>query len=130
MIIITGSAAIRPEHRSEALVLGVEHSARSRAEPGCIAHNCHVDAEDPNRIVFVEEWADTAAVKGTSLCQNRERLCGDWERWRWANPIFSCSRQLNCPHVWANLRVNACHALQLRLLTITTHWCIPNPWRR
>ena len=63
MIIITGSATIRPEHRSEALVLGVEHSARSRAEPGCIAHNCHVDAEDPNRIVFVEEWADTAAVK-------------------------------------------------------------------
>ena len=63
MIIITGSATVRPEHRSEALVLGVEHSARSRAEPGCIAHNCHVDAEDPNRIVFVEQWADTAAVK-------------------------------------------------------------------
>ena len=63
MIIITGSATVRPEHRSEALVLGVEHSARSRAEPGCIAHNCHVDAEDPNRIVFVEEWADMAAVK-------------------------------------------------------------------
>ena len=43
--------------------MGVEHSARSRAEPGCIAHNCHVDAEDPNRIVFVEQWADMAAVK-------------------------------------------------------------------
>ena len=28
-----------------------------------MAHNCHVDAEDPNRIVFVEEWADMAAVK-------------------------------------------------------------------
>ncbi len=63
MIIITGSAIIRPEHRSEAIALGVEHSARSRAEPGCIAHNCHVDAEDANRIVFVEEWADMAAVK-------------------------------------------------------------------
>ena len=63
MIIITGSAIIRPEHRTKALALGVEHSARSRAEPGCIAHNCHIDAEDPNRIVFVEEWADMAAVK-------------------------------------------------------------------
>ena len=63
MIIITGSAAIRPEHFAQAVALGVEHSARSRSEPGCLAHNCHVDAEDPNRIVFVEEWADMAAVK-------------------------------------------------------------------
>ena len=63
MIIITGSVTIRPEHFNAALKLGVEHSARSRAEPGCIAHNCHVDAEDPARIVFVEEWADMGAVK-------------------------------------------------------------------
>ena len=63
MIIITGSAEIRPEHFDAALKLGVEHSARSRAEPGCIAHNCHVDAENPLRIVFVEEWSDMAAVK-------------------------------------------------------------------
>ena len=63
MIIITGSAIIRPEHLTDALALGVEHSARSRSEPGCIAHNCHVDAEDPARIVFVELWADMAAVK-------------------------------------------------------------------
>ncbi len=62
MIIITGSATIRPEHFNAALKLGVEHSTRSRAEPGCIAHNCHIDAEDPRRIVFVEEWADMAAV--------------------------------------------------------------------
>ncbi|WP_088308411.1 putative quinol monooxygenase [Novosphingobium sp. B 225] len=63
MILITGSAQIRPEHRDEALQLGIEHSARSRGEPGCLAHNCHIDAEDPLRIVFVEEWADMAAVK-------------------------------------------------------------------
>ena len=63
MIIITGSAKIRPEHLAEALALGVEHSTRSRAEPGCTAHNCHIDAEDPARIVFVEEWVDMAAVQ-------------------------------------------------------------------
>ena len=63
MIIITGSAIIRPEHLTDALALGVEHSVRSRSEPGCIAHNCHIDAEAANRIVFVEEWADMAAVK-------------------------------------------------------------------
>lgn len=63
MIIITGSAVIRPEHLESAIELGVEHSRRSRTEPGCIAHNCHIDAEDPLRIVFVEEWVDMDAVK-------------------------------------------------------------------
>lgn len=63
MILITGSAVIRPEHFDEALRLGAEHSARSRGEPGCIAHNCHVDSENPRRIVFVEEWTDMAAVQ-------------------------------------------------------------------
>lgn len=63
MILIIGSAKIRPEHRDEALRLGIEHSARSRTEPGCMAHNCHIDAEDPLRLVFVEEWTDMAAVK-------------------------------------------------------------------
>ena len=63
MILITGSAQVKPGRRDEALALGIAHSARSRAEPGCLAHNCHVDAEDANRIVFVEQWADLAAVR-------------------------------------------------------------------
>ena len=63
MIIITGSAIIRPDQLENAIEVGIEHSRRSRAEPGCIAHNCHIDTEDANRIVFVEEWADMAAVK-------------------------------------------------------------------
>jgi quinol monooxygenase YgiN len=63
MIVITGSVQLRPEHLDAAIALGIEHSRRSRAEPGCISHNCHIDAEDPGRIVFVEEWADMAAVK-------------------------------------------------------------------
>ncbi|MEQ1552427.1 putative quinol monooxygenase [Sphingorhabdus sp.] len=63
MILITGHIIVRPERRAEALALGTRHSQRSRAEPGCFAHNCHLDAENENRIVFVEEWADMAAVK-------------------------------------------------------------------
>lgn len=63
MIIITGSARVSPADRDAALRLGSEHSARSRAEPGCIAHNCHTDAEDPDRIVFLELWEDMAAVQ-------------------------------------------------------------------
>lgn len=81
MIIITGSATIRPEHFDAALKLGIEHSARSRAEPGCIAHNCHIDAENPLRIVFVEEWADMAAVKvhfAVPASGEFVRALGDW----------------------------------------------------
>ena len=63
MIIITGGIAMKPESREHAIALGAEHSARSRAEPGCIAHNCHVDVEDSNRLVFVELWDDMAAVR-------------------------------------------------------------------
>lgn len=63
MIIITGSIRMKPEHRAEAIRLGIAHSTRSRAEPGCIAHHCHIDCEDEARLVFVEEWADMAAVQ-------------------------------------------------------------------
>jgi quinol monooxygenase YgiN len=35
---------------------------RSRAEAGCLAHAVHQDVENPLRLVFVEEWADQAAL--------------------------------------------------------------------
>lgn len=63
MIVITGSVRVDAASMAQTLALGVEHSARSRGEAGCIAHNCHVDAEDPERIVFVEQWVDMAAVQ-------------------------------------------------------------------
>ena len=63
MILITGHVILTPEHRERMISLGAEHSARSRSEPGCLAHNCHIDVENPDRLVFVEEWADMAAVR-------------------------------------------------------------------
>ncbi len=63
MIIITGSVELKPEHRDEAFKLGCEHSARSRGEPGCIAHNCYTDAEAPDRMHFFEKWKDADAVR-------------------------------------------------------------------
>jgi len=62
MIIITGSVTLRPEHLAAGVAQCVAHSMRSRAEPGCLAHNCHIDCENPNRVAFVEQWADMAAV--------------------------------------------------------------------
>lgn len=62
MIVITGSIVVRPEHIDEAVRLCVEHSVRSRSEPGCLHHAAHRDLENEHRIVFVERWADRAAV--------------------------------------------------------------------
>lgn len=62
MILITGSILARPETFDALRAAGIEHSRRSRGEPGCIAHNLHVDCENPLRLVFVEHWQDHAAV--------------------------------------------------------------------
>ncbi len=63
MILITGHVILTPEHRERMIALGVEHSARSRGEAGCVAHNCHIDIESPDRLVFVEQWASIDAVR-------------------------------------------------------------------
>lgn len=42
--------------------LSREHVARSRTEPGCIAHAVYIDAENPLRLVFVEQWASQEAL--------------------------------------------------------------------
>ena len=63
MVLLTGSAQARPANLQEMLKISIEHVHRSRLEPGCIAHAVSQDAEDPCRLVFVEKWADQAAIK-------------------------------------------------------------------
>lgn len=62
MIIVTGSVQARPEALDEVLRHSLEHVRRSRLEPGCLLHSVHQDVEDPNRVVFVEHWADLDAL--------------------------------------------------------------------
>jgi quinol monooxygenase YgiN len=62
VIIVTGTVLVRPDARDEALRLSLEHVRRSRLEPGCLLHSVHCDVEDPNRIVFIEHWADRDAL--------------------------------------------------------------------
>lgn len=62
MIIVTGSVKVRPDALEELLRLSLEHVHRSRLEPGCLLHSAHQDVEDPNRIVFLEHWADLEAL--------------------------------------------------------------------
>src|ERR1700754_2130233 len=62
MIVVTGSVVARQDSLDEARRLSLEHVHRSRAEPGCISHAVHVDCENPLRLVFIEQWADRAAL--------------------------------------------------------------------
>jgi quinol monooxygenase YgiN len=62
MIVVTGSVTARQDSFDEVRRLSLEHVRRSRAEPGCISHAVHVDCENPLRLVFIEQWADRAAL--------------------------------------------------------------------
>lgn len=63
MIIITATISTAFAGIPEDIVaLCIEHSVRSRAEPGCISHHIHADCEDPARLFFHEIWQDEAAV--------------------------------------------------------------------
>lgn len=63
MIVVLGSVVVREQSIDEAILLSQEHVRRSRAEPGCISHAVHRDCEQPQRLVFVEEWADDASLR-------------------------------------------------------------------
>ena len=63
MIVVTGSVTARQDSVDQVRKLSLEHVLRSREEPGCISHAVHVDCENPLRLVFIEQWADTAALK-------------------------------------------------------------------
>jgi quinol monooxygenase YgiN len=62
MIVVTGSVVARQDTFDEVRRLSLEHVHRSRKEPGCISHAVHVDCENPLRLVFIEQWADRAAL--------------------------------------------------------------------
>jgi quinol monooxygenase YgiN len=62
MIVVLGALEAKPETFDALLALCLEHVRRSRAEPGCLSHDVHRHAETPLKLVFVERWADKAAL--------------------------------------------------------------------
>ena len=62
MIVVTGSVTAKQGSFDAVKKLSLEHVHRSRTEPGCISHAVHIDCENPLRLVFIEQWADRAAL--------------------------------------------------------------------
>jgi quinol monooxygenase YgiN len=62
MMVVMGSVMARQDSFDEVRRLSLEHVYRSRKEPGCISHAVHIDCENALRLVFIEQWADRAAL--------------------------------------------------------------------
>ncbi len=63
MIIVHGTATATEGNRDELLEASRAHVARSLTEPGCLSHEVTVGADDPNRLVFIERWADMDSLQ-------------------------------------------------------------------
>jgi len=57
---IIGMVVAKPETRAELLAILAAQVAPTRAEPGCINYDFHVDAKDPCVFMFYENWRSKA----------------------------------------------------------------------
>ena len=73
MILVTGSILAREDAFDEVLTSCLQHVERSRAEPGCISHDVHVDCQNPMRLFFFEQWRMRRRCGRTSRWRGRER---------------------------------------------------------
>jgi quinol monooxygenase YgiN len=62
MYTIIGTVTARSETREELAELLAAQVEPTRAEPGCINYDFHVDAADPCVFVFYENWTSRAAL--------------------------------------------------------------------
>lgn len=77
MIIVLGSATAKSGQEGAVRGLSLTHVQRSRAEPGCIAHNVSVDSENASRFVFVEYWADMSALMAHFALKDSQEFVRD-----------------------------------------------------
>jgi quinol monooxygenase YgiN len=63
VIVVTGRAHVPAEHRARFVEVATEMCARSREDDGCGGYRVYEDLEQPDRYVFVEEWANEGALQ-------------------------------------------------------------------
>src|SRR5215470_10381624 len=73
MIVIAGTARIRPEGRAAAVAAARAMVAATRKEPGCRAYRFSADLDDPNLICIFEEW-DSAEALASHFASEHMRL--------------------------------------------------------
>jgi quinol monooxygenase YgiN len=63
VIVVTGRVQIAAANRARFLEIATQMCASSREEAGCIGYRVYADLERDEQYVFVEEWADDAALQ-------------------------------------------------------------------
>ncbi len=77
MIVVIGRVRTDGERREALVELGQEVARASRAETGCIDYRLLADTEDSRRFVFIEQWADDAALQAHFRTPHIERLLAE-----------------------------------------------------
>ncbi|MGP1684134.1 MAG: SDR family NAD(P)-dependent oxidoreductase [Giesbergeria sp.] len=80
MNIVTGHAIAGEGAEDEIGRLALAHVLRSRQEPGCLSHEVSRDLENPRRLLFVERWADMAALQAHFQVPASRAFARDMER--------------------------------------------------
>jgi quinol monooxygenase YgiN len=63
MIVVTARMRIASENRERFAEVATEMCSSSREDDGCIGYRVYADLEQDGCYVFVEEWADEAALQ-------------------------------------------------------------------
>ncbi len=92
-VTIIGTVVATPETRRELQTLLAAQVAPTRAEPGCISYDFHVDADDPCCFVFYENFRSQADLDAHLAMP-------------YLKPLFlQLDRLLACPVVIRHLRM-------------------------
>jgi len=62
VIYVVATLTVKPETRAEFIAAATACIKETRKEPGNIAYDLHESVTDPAKMVFVEQWADRAAL--------------------------------------------------------------------
>jgi quinol monooxygenase YgiN len=73
---IIGMVVAKEETREELSEILAAQVAPTRAEPGCINYDFHVDAEDPNIFMFYENWRSKEDLDAHLKAPHLEPLFG------------------------------------------------------
>lgn len=62
MIILTSQITLKPGCKEAFIALAGELIQETRKEPGCLSYRLCEHLSDEDRLIFVEEWVDKAAI--------------------------------------------------------------------
>ena len=63
MITVVAKLTLKPDKKKEFKTLTEELRRESRKEKGCISYDLYEDINNPNVLIFLEEWRDEEAIK-------------------------------------------------------------------